>query len=159
MFAVGGCCSVLPPLLLLDPHAVTATAASAAIAPNFIDFLPPLVEDECVVCCPGEPHGPAFEPLGISQGVHILTYRDEVLPPLEVHHVTGAHADVDHLRDLARLDDHAGGRRLALGDHADLLRAHDEAHPVPDQHVRDAYEPCDELRRGSLIDLDRRAGL
>src|SRR5256884_5543670 len=159
MFAVGGCCSVLPPLLLLDPHAVTATAASAAIAPNFIDFLPPLVEDECVVCRPGESHRPAFEPFGVSQGVHILTYRDKVLAALEAHHVSGANAHVDHLLDLTRLDGHAGRGRLALREHPDLLRADDEAHAISDQHVRDADEPGDELGRGSFVDLDGRADL
>src|SRR5438445_6373608 len=115
MLAVGGGACELPGLLLVDPHAAMDRAASAAIAPSFIVSLPPLIEDECVVCRPGEPHGPTFEPFGISQGVHILTYRDEVLALLEAHHVAGAHADVDHLLDLARLDGHAGRRRLALG--------------------------------------------
>src|SRR5260370_12058830 len=159
MFAVGGCFSVLPVLVLLDPQAATITMATAANAPNFIDFLPPLIEHVSLFWRPCQPHRPALEFLGVAYGVHILTYRDESLAPIQAHHVAGVHADVDHLLDAARLHDHSRPRLLALGKHANLLRAHDKAHPVAHKHVRDADEPGDELGRGPLVDLDGGADL
>ena len=50
-------------------------------------------------------------------------------------------------------------RLLAVREQADLLRSDGEASPVPFEHVRDADEAGHELRRGPLVDLDRRPHL
>src|SRR5262249_12670394 len=97
MPAVGGWAILLPVLLDVDPHAVSASATTAAMAPNFIAFLPPVVEHVRVIGDPRQPDWPPLESVGVAYGVHILTYRHELLPAVEAHQVAGAHADIDHL--------------------------------------------------------------
>src|SRR5690349_5477816 len=104
--AVGGWLRVAPGVVGLPPQATaaTATAASKPRKRRLIDFLPPLIEHECVLLCPGQPHRPADELLCVAEGVHILTYRHELLAPVQVDDVAGGHAHVDHLFDGAGLD-------------------------------------------------------
>src|SRR5439155_19775196 len=155
MFAVGGGCCVLPVLLVDDPHAVIASTATAANAPNFMAFLPSLLEHKRMVGRPGQPLRPAFEFLGVAQGVHILTYRHELLAPIEMDHVARVHTDVDHLLDSTWLHGHAWICMLAFGEHANLLRADDKADAVAREDVRDPDEAGHELGGRSLVDVDR----
>src|SRR5260370_31281288 len=117
MVAVGGCASVVPVLVALLPQATSETAAAAKTQMNrsFIDFLPPLVEHVSLFWRPGQPHRPALEFLGVAYGVHILTYRDQLLASIQANHVPGGHADVDHLLDTSRFHDHSRSRLLVFG--------------------------------------------
>src|SRR5690348_10240163 len=126
---------------------------------SHLTFLPPVIEDERVVWCPGEAHRLSFELLGVAQGVHILTNRHQLLAAIEVDQVPRRHSDVDHLLDCSGLDRHVRGSRLAFGEHADLLRADDKPHAVSHQHIGDAYESGHELGCRTLVDLDRRSDL
>src|SRR5256885_158709 len=119
----------------------------------------PFFENVCLIGRPGQPYRPTFELLGVAQSVHILTYRHELLPTVKADHVARTDADIDDLFDLALLDGHAWFGLLSAGQHPDLLRADDEAHAVPQEHVRDADEPRHELGCRLFVDLDGRADL
>src|SRR5256885_14838948 len=145
MSAVGGLVCWLPVLLgLLEPHAVISTRTAIVAAPRLMPSLPPLVEHVCVIRSPGQPHRPVLELVRVAQGVHILTYRHELLPAVEADEVARAPAHVDHLFDLSTLDRHPRRGLLTLGEHADLLGPHDKADPVPEEHIRDADEAGDD---------------
>src|SRR5207253_3246452 len=89
--------------------------ASAATAPNFMNFLPPIVEHECVVRRPCQPNGPALEFVGVAHGVHILTHRYQLFSAIEANDIAGCHADIDDVLDLARFHGHPGLRHFGLG--------------------------------------------
>src|SRR5437762_8892650 len=156
---LGGGLVETPGLGLLDPQAATSSSATVAKARTFMNFLPPLVEHERVLRCPGQPHRPAFKSLGVAEGVHILPYRHELLSSIQMDEVAGGHADVDHLFHGPWLNCRAGLGRLALRAHADLLWPDHEAHPVSHQHVGDADKAGYEVARRPFVDLDRRADL
>src|SRR5206468_7248265 len=64
------------------------------------------------------------------------------------------HAHVDDVADAAEL---AAAGFVEV--HPDLLRSDRELSAVPLEHVRDTDEAGDELGRGTLVDLGRRADL
>src|ERR1700694_3793697 len=170
MPAVGGWLRVEPVGAVLPPHAVTASTAATAkhprrsqaagpTSPELI-FLPLLgIENVRMVCRPAQPHRPALDPLAVARGVHILAHRDQLLSVVEADDVAGGHTHVYDLHYRAGFHPHARLWLLALREHADLLRAHNEADAIPEQDVGDADEPGDELCGRLLVDLHGRTDL
>src|SRR5262245_42372183 len=107
-----------------------------------------LAEHIRVIRPPGQADRLAFNLLGVVQSVHVLTHRHQLLPAIQVHDVARRHARVDDLLDAPRLDGHADVGRLALRQHADLLRPHDKADAVAEEGIGGADEVGDDVGRG-----------
>src|SRR4029077_8400074 len=73
------------------------------------------LENVLVVGRPGQPCRPALKPLGVTRGVHILAYRDQLLAPVQADDVAGGHADVHNLLYRPGFHPHTGVPLLSLG--------------------------------------------
>ncbi len=87
-------------------------------------------------------------------GLEVLLQGDELAAAVEIDDVAGDGAEVDDVADVAGL-----AIVLARADEPYLLGANGEPAAVTLEDVRRADEAGDELGRGPLVDLGRRADL
>ena len=103
---------------------------------------------------PREPYSPTLLPQRPARRVHILVYCDELLTPFELDDVPGRYAHLNDLLDSPCFHGQPQRCVLALLEHVQILRTHDETDTASFQHVRDSDETRDELGGGPLVDLE-----
>src|SRR5204862_7795253 len=129
--------------LLPQPRAPRATCESSSFVPSWSFHV------EGVLGTPLEAHpsAPGLERVG-RRRLEVLPDHRQLAPGIELDGVPREHADVDDVPDPPGLAAVAG-----VEVHLDLLGPHREAPTLAFEHVRDADEAGDELRRRVLVDL------